>query len=259
MYSTQLLPLKPNKNKNENRNLFSGVVEYGELHTIFSFKRYIMVRKTLALIIMYITALTGCVSSTFDYIDPINYDVQTERLIPTTFDRFWDAYVAELSKTFFVINNIEKESRIINVSFASNTPSEYVDCGRANRTFNYLDTGKRLFNYEVADSSSYLDGVEGTDLYWTVNRNTLLDGRINIFMAPKGKQTLLRVNALYIWSTDASGVSNLGDSHQSKEKVTFSSGKPGRGRQEGQHPRTRCHSKGFLERTLLDLVEDTNY
>ena len=212
-----------------------------------------MVRKTLALIIICITVLTGCVSNTFSYTNPHNYEVQTEKLVPIAFDRFWDAYVAELSKTFFVINNIEKESRIINVSFSSNTPSEYVDCGYTDRTFNHLNTGKRSFNYKVADSSSYLYGVEGTDLYWTVNRNTLLDGRINIFMAPKEKQTLLRVNTRYIWSVDVSST------YPYKEKIIFSSGQPGRGKQEGQHPGIQCHSKGSLERALLDLVEDTNY
>ena len=216
-----------------------------------------MVRKTLSLIIMCTTVLTGCVSITSSYTNPHHYEVQTEKIVPIAFDRFWDAYVAELSKTFFVINNIEKESRIINVSFSSNAPSEYVDCGSANRTFNHIDVGKRSFNYNVAGSSSYLYGVENTNFYWTVHRITLLDGRINIFMAPKGEQTLLRVNTRYVWSVDVS-TTQRGPSEY-KEKITFSSGKLGRGRQEGEHPRIHCYSKGFLERTLLDLVEDTNY
>ena len=46
------------------------------------------------------------------------------------FNSAWDANVSKLSESFFVINNIRKES---NVSFSANRPSLYIDGGFATR------------------------------------------------------------------------------------------------------------------------------
>ena len=215
-----------------------------------------MNRKNIIVIAMCIAGMTGCASSTYQYIQPQSYQVKTERVIPIPFNKFWDMYVAELSKSFFVINNIEKESRIINVSFGKNASSEYIDCGTAKRTSTHPSTGKKSFNYKVADSSSYEAGVKGTNFVWKINRNTTLDGRINIFMAPEDFSTLLRVNALYVWTYRASGISNLNETYLGETiKNTFSSGEEGIAEQEGI--KVLCRSKGTLEKVLLNLVEAT--
>ena len=213
-----------------------------------------MNRKTFILAIVCAFGATGCASSTYEYTSPMTHSqIKTERLIPIDFGEFWDAYVAELSKTFFVINNIEKESRIINVSFNANTPSEYIDCGYVNRTSSHPSTGKRLFNYKLSDSASYQIGVRGTNILWDVNRSTSLDGRINVFMAPEGDQTLLRVNALYVWSVSASGTNQLGQAYLfPSTSITFSSGKAGEKEEQGE--KFQCRSKGVLEKVLLELV-----
>ena len=216
-----------------------------------------MNRKTFILAIVCAFGTAGCASSTLEYTPPaIHSQVKTERLIPIDFSEFWDAYVAELSKTFFVINNIEKESRIINVSFNANTPGEYIDCGYSNRTSSHFSTGKKSFNYEVADSSYYQAGVRGTNILWNVNRSTSLDGRINIFMAPESDQTLLRVNALYVWSVNVSGITHLGETQPHlfpSITVTLSSGKAGEKGEQGE--KIQCRSKGVLEKVLLELVD----
>ena len=208
-----------------------------------------MSRKAFILAIVCAFGVVGCASGTFEYTPPaIHSQIKTERLIPIAFGEFWDAYVAELSKTFFVINNIEKESRIINVSFSVNTPSEYIDCGYSNHTSTHPSIGKKSFNYKVADSSYYQTGDRQTGMLVDVYRSTSLDGRINIFMAPESDQTLLRVNALYVWSVSVSGV--LG---QTGLTVTLSSGKAGEKQSQGE--KVQCRSKGVLEKVLLELVD----
>ena len=175
-----------------------------------------------------------------------------------TFNEFWDVYVAELSKTSFIINHLAKESRIINISFSSNNPSEYIDCGYSNRTFNHYLTGEKSFDYKFADTSHYQEEIEDTNLIRTIIRITSLSGRINIFMTPKGNQTLLRVNALYNWSVNVSNREEPSGAfvHQSTAGITLSSRKSGEREYQGE--KTQCRAKGTLEKSLLELVEVGN-
>ena len=196
----------------------------------------------------------GCASSSMIYHEPSKYEIPSSKLYSMDFERFWDLYVEELSKSFFVINNIEKESRIINVSFSVNQPSEYVDCGRSERTSNHPATGKQRFNYRVADDSTYQAGVANTNFLWTVERDTALDGRVNIFMAPDDPETLLRVNVRYVWSVDVSGTSNTGHVSSNTERVSFSTSEVGsRGSGDDKY---MCVSNGKLEARLLNLVSE---
>jgi hypothetical protein len=89
------------------------------------------------------------------------------------------------SPNLSVINNISKDSRLINVSFSSNKPNDYVDCGQTSRRSNHPATGDQQFVYNVADSSSYNAGQDGTNVLWNLNRRTKLDGRANIYIAPE--------------------------------------------------------------------------
>ena len=218
-----------------------------------------MNKSTFILAIMCVLATAGCASSTYKYTLPNNdSQVETERLIPMPFNEFWDVYVAELSKTFFVINNIAKESRIINVSFSTNTPSEYIDCGYSNRTFNHYLTGEKSFDYKFADTSHYQEEIEDTNLIRTIIRITSLNGRINIFMAPKGDQTLLRANALYNWSVNLSSRQMSAGPlvYQGKIALALSSRKSGEREYQGE--KIQCRAKGTLEKSLLELVEVGN-
>lgn len=63
----------------------------------------------------------------------------------------------QLAKSFFVVNNIEKESRLINVSFSTETPEKYINCGRTTRTFKLGDEVLTT-SYDVAADSSYKFG-----------------------------------------------------------------------------------------------------
>ena len=217
-----------------------------------------MNRKNIVVVVMFVAGMAGCATSTHVYIQPQSYQVETERVISIPFDKFWDMYVAELSKSFFVINNIEKESRIINISFSASIPNEYIDCGRSNRTFSEPLIGNETFNYEVANGSSYMvDDKRNNLIIWTIDRYTALEGRVNIFMAPEDSSTLLRVNVLYVWTSEASGISlDMNRTYRSGTvKNAFSSGEEGSAKQEGT--KVLCRSKGNLERVLLNLVEAT--
>lgn len=197
------------------------------------------------------TTLAGCAASTADYSPPEARNVTTERVVRMPFDMAWDRYVSELSKSFFVINNISKNSRIINVSFSSDRPSDFVDCGVTRRTSTHPATGDESFIYQAADSSAYNAGQSGTNILWHFRRNTSLDGRVNIYMAPEGSDsTLIRVNAKYVLAVSVRGESTAGGSYFDQMSVSFTSS-AGSGSRADE---LRCVSKGVLEKQLLELI-----
>jgi hypothetical protein len=166
-------------------------------------------RSRISIAIAVLSA-SGCATqgvNTANYTAATPHIVKNEKTVPRRQAVVWDELVRELSKSFYVINNIERESRIINVSFNSNSPSDYVDCGRTVRT--YAEGDKReVFDYAVADPSRFK--VAGTQqprpelkTYAFFNRQPSLEGRSNIYVAPDPSdpnRTLVSVNTRYVVS-----------------------------------------------------------
>ncbi|MDI6688323.1 MAG: hypothetical protein QME06_08915 [Desulfobacterales bacterium] len=168
--------------------------------------------KILTLLILC-SFLWGCAVAPYasiHYSEPTTiYEISNEKKIDKPFEEVWESLVKNLSKSFFVINNIEKASRIINLSFSTDNPERYVDCWETTRTFNKGNMQK-ISQYEVASRSTYITGgtcgpYNNLPLTITVNRHPSLEGRVNIYIAPDGKGTIITVNTKYILSLDADG------------------------------------------------------
>jgi hypothetical protein len=197
--------------------------------------------------------LAACAGATGNYTAPSVRALETERIINQPFEQAWNTYVGELSKSFFVINNIAKDSGIINVSYSTDQLSRFADCGHTDLTSSHPATGEEHLSYQTADSAVYNMGQEGTNILWTVTRKTHLEGRVNIYMAPQGGgETLLRVNAKYVWSVSHSGVSNVG-TQAPGENWTLDFSSTAAGKTVGADPVT-CAATGELERELLYLI-----
>ena len=169
-----------------------------------------------------------------------------------------------LAKSFFVVNNIEKESRLINVSFSTNSPEKYIDCGSTARTFTLGDE-KQNYYYEVAADSSYKYGAGKSQngafsLVGYVDRTTKLEGRINIYVAPKDERTEVTVNTRYILTLSTGGritaVNMYGQIVESKSltpsssDISFNTNQPNKSK-EG----IVCFSKGILEAEILEMAK----
>lgn len=155
--------------------------------------------------------------STYEAIPGAQKKIANSVNTAASFDAVWDAVVAKLSQSFFVINNIDKQSRIINVSFTSTTPEDYVDCGASRREFDFQNE-RRTYEYQVAASNSYkfattwvpAGGVVPLPAVYKINRSTELDGRANIYIAPgaDGAGSIVSVNAIYVWGVTLSGTAD---------------------------------------------------
>lgn len=200
-------------------------------------------------------SLTACAKHSTEYSAPEIVTVETKRVSNKKFDKFWDEYVEKLAESFFVINNISKESRIINVSFSTNTPSDYIDCGKDHRTSFHPTTGEEVFDYNVTDDSIYNMGVDGTNFLSSVTRITALEGRANLYIAPyHATKTQIKANAKYVFKTNISGYLNTGHAIPAKNvMVDFTSTQPG----IANYPSATvtCASNGKLESRLLGLIQ----
>ncbi|MFZ0050306.1 MAG: hypothetical protein WAK96_00895, partial [Desulfobaccales bacterium] len=83
----------------------------------------------LGLAVTMILILSGCAGK-LDYAAPSpTSTINNSIIVDKSKDEVWKTIVPALGKKFFVINNLDKESGIINVSYKGD-PEQYVDCGR---------------------------------------------------------------------------------------------------------------------------------
>ncbi len=157
-----------------------------------------MNNKTAATLAVTCLVLVGCATSTTNYVPPTEIRVINTKFVNKPFDSVWDALVKELSSDFFVINNIDKNSRLINISFTSQRPSEFVDCGTTSRTFKNV-RGDQSYTYKTADTTSFTAATPQGNVF-NVRRSSRLEGRTNIYVAPENAGTNVTVNTKYIVS-----------------------------------------------------------
>lgn len=196
-----------------------------------------------------IAALAGCATSSNSYVPPTGpLSAQNSQVISQPFDLVWDRLVRELSSDFFVINNIDKSSRLINVSFSSTQPTDLVDCGRTTRSFKNL-RGDQSITYDTAGSATYAI-TDGGGMAYRVSRSTKLDGRINIYVAPDGGDTTVSVNAKYVLDITQSTMRFDGlPGPVAKTAVDFSTKSP-----SSSGDGVTCKTKGVIERKILSFT-----
>lgn len=173
-----------------------------------------MTQKTILAILITIVFhfLSGCATvgvSSYSYKEPTSFEIENEAFVPMPFDQAWDKLVRELATRFYVVNNIDKESRLINVSFSSNNPEQFVTGGTTTREFRRDGPTERI-SYDPASSSSFKTGwkwgpYKNLPSTGTLYRRTSLEGRVNIYAAPDGDGMRMTVNCRYILTVKVTG------------------------------------------------------
>lgn len=149
-----------------------------------------------------VIGLAGCATSTMNYAPPVDHKVQNSKFVARPFDAVWDSLVKELSRDFFIINNIDRNSRLINISFSSQRPSDFVDCGNSHRTFKNV-RGEQNYIYKTSDSVNFVS-TDNQGRAFIFRRNSRLEGRTNVYVAPEREGTNITVNTKYVVSVTIS-------------------------------------------------------
>lgn len=199
--------------------------------------------------------LVGCgASQSYRHDEPTPKEINNAVIVGAPFEETWNRMVRNLSAEFFVINNIEKASRIINVSFSTKDPSEYIDCGQTTRTYSGPSGQEEIFTYTTADDSFYMSAND-QGFPWAVTRTTELEGRANIYVAPAGPNTDIAVNVRYILKikTSQQGMNYyeqaVGMPYTNIYTENFDTKKSSKGDASGS--RIACNSIGTLEQKIL--------
>lgn len=154
-----------------------------------------MYMKPLGLL-AFVISLTGCAGK-LDYIRPdTNAKVSNEKTVDRPREQVWNAAVPALGKEFFVINNLDKSSGLINVSY-SGDPEKYIDCGQISSYVTNL-RGARTYSFPGAAASKQYEVMNEGQLF-NINRKMELEGRVNlIFEEVSPTKTKVTANTRYV-------------------------------------------------------------
>lgn len=231
--------------------------------------------KKISLFTIGLMALTaGCATkgiSTVERIPPTTPKLTYEKMVNKSHDEAWDILVRNMAKSFFVINNIDKNSRIINLSYSSDRPQDYVDCGRSKRTYNDGKTTE-TFEYGNTDNIGTYKVAPKTQQdprfanVGVIMRKASLSGRANVYVAPEGGGTMVSVNAKSVVKITLTGemlTSNFAGQVVYRnpfpatiiEVTGVTRGSTDNSVVVGNSvEKLTCYSTGNLEKAILDLI-----
>lgn len=215
-------------------------------------------RLSLSVCLALLMAWVGCarLDLTAEYVPPPARPEPATLRLDRAFDAVWNDLVRRISQSFFDVEQVSKDSRLISLSVRDAQVDGLVDCGRLTYVIN-----DETWDFDAArdarlDRSSYLERLS------FVHRASERVGRMNIFVAPEEGGTRVEVNAIFELAMSQSGesVQNnlLGQANDRKEwgpyeaKFRLTTTRPD---ERSLALRTvRCQSSRKWEAQILDLV-----
>lgn len=200
-----------------------------------------------------VVVLSGCAGK-FSYTPPsTSYSVENEKIVNQPFNKVWAQSVSQLSKQFFVINNIDKDSGLINISYSGN-PQPYIDCGRI-MSFVQNARGKRTYDFPAAEQFKEYEIL--SNAMYGVTHQMKLEGRANLILQPAtASTTRVTVNARYNVTRETT-VRNVGGGLPQRTLMTESLNTGGSLRfpDSSSQGGTVCVATGELERSILNSIQ----
>jgi hypothetical protein len=201
--------------------------------------------------------LGGCASGTINYSPPASdYKAQNSIEIAKPREEVWKGAVPAIGREFFVINNLDQSSGLMNLSYTGD-PEKYIDCGIVSTTVTNVK-GTFVYNFAGAAAQTYYETF--TNMTWAqINRRVSLEGRVNIiFEALSPERTRVTANTRYVVQREqnirAQGMQGQGVGTV-RHSISFGSN------QSASFPMNtaagsavECRANGKLETDLLRLI-----
>lgn len=149
-----------------------------------------------------VIALSACLlaacAGKVEYIRPVsNIELQNTKIIDKPRSQVWDFAVPELGKRFFTINNLDKSSGLINVSY-SGDPERYIDCGTIT---SYVQNarGERTYSFAGQKADQRYEVLRPNSGLFFIHRRMSLEGRVNLIFEEIGpSKTRVTANTRYV-------------------------------------------------------------
>ncbi|MCG2634536.1 MAG: hypothetical protein J4A00_06380 [Gammaproteobacteria bacterium] len=199
-------------------------------------------------------ALTGCAGKV-DYIQPTKQaPASNVKVVNKPRNDVWNSSVPELGKQFFVINNLDKSSGLINISY-SGDPESYIDCGKVTSYVKNV-RGERTYDFAGSKAQQTYEVMNDFELF-IIDRKMDLEGRVNlIFEEVSPNSTRVTANTKYIVSRSLTIQSSANNIQQSlNNSVSFNSGGSASFPATADGRATECVPTGRLERDILSAIK----
>ena len=195
--------------------------------------------------------------------------VEYEKIFDKPYSEVLNELVNNLTESAYVIERIGGDSNLINVSFASNYPDKYVDCGETTRTYtqgNDIDT----YIYNPAKNVGYRLAAKSQShpylrYFYFIKRKTFLQTQSNIYIINNNNKTKLSVETIYYLDIEVTGQSYAQPSDgnpfkleklpSEKTSIVFKTNSPAT-EIDTDGEKMTCSSKGTLEKQILSMVNN---
>lgn len=200
-------------------------------------------------------AFTACAGKV-DYVRPTTVvaPASNVKVVERPRDAVWAASVPELGKQYFVINNLDKASGLMNISY-SGDPERYIDCGRIT---SYVQNarGERTYDFAGAKAQQAYEVMNPAVGLFFIDRRMSVEGRVNlIFEDIGGTSTRVTANTRYVVTRAQTIRSAANDaSHSANDTISFNSGGAASFPSNSQGQSAECVANGALEREILSAI-----
>ena len=210
-----------------------------------------MIKYRLVILLIFVSMIAiSCVIGKVSYIAPEGLkSTNNSVVLKESRDKVWMKLIDGIGKSFFVIDNIEKDSGLINISF-SDDPCRFISCGTANSYV--LDAqGKRKYNFPGCIEYKEYEEFNKGNLF-IIRRWITLDGRASIIVQKRNNGTLVKVNVRYVVIKEAK---NYDPSYRfirtNLSSIIFNSN-GGESFSNGM----KCYADGQFEKMIFNMVKD---
>lgn len=146
-----------------------------------------MKRTLLSILLIGMVMAVGCISA--NYTPPVHTDKKQKyvTVVNAPYDEVWSQLIQYSGKTFFAIDNFEKESGLMTLSFGASNPQRYITGGD--------------WEYKDLRAAKQVDFKGDYVKFFSKYNNAKLNGKMNIVVTKLTEnKTKLRINARYIFT-----------------------------------------------------------
>jgi hypothetical protein len=155
--------------------------------------------------------------------------------IDKSFDDTWTSVIDFVSTSSFSIDNFEKDSGLITLTFGASDPGRYIKCGF------FTTSGGNVGSF----SGKYVEYINGVG-----NIGSSLSGKMNISIRSLSEnKTNVRVNARYIWTVGGQSQSTFSFDTGNSSTIRISN------QTSGTIPTRTCLPTYYAESSVIDFVK----
>lgn len=191
------------------------------------------------------TLLASCTTATYAPPTPATVP-SNQTVVGKGYDETWDALVAHASKTFFAIDNFERATGLMTLSFGASEPSRFVDCGTISITSPAINFNGPYIDYVTSYRDAKFQGhmnllvqrIDDTSTRVTINTRYVINIPSTTYLQPGFFGPVAVTTPSNTFAFDSGG--------SDAESVTAAV--------EGAGTTRTCRATGLAESEILDAI-----